>query len=126
MSNGNVVSGSGPSAPITGAYVRGAGDHTLKVWDVSSGRCLWTLRGHTDDARRWRPVKPHVDCSSTPRRAQVNCVVALPCGRLVSGSKDRTLKVWEDVEWKMARLVARRRLHEMNVETAGRLIAAFL
>ena len=35
-------------------------------------------------------------------------------------------KVWEDVEGKMARLVARRRLLEMNVKTAGRLIARFL
>ena len=39
---------------------------------------------------------------------------------------DGELKVWEDVEWKMARLVALRHLHEMNVKTAGRLIAAFL
>jgi hypothetical protein len=34
--------------------------------------------------------------------------------------------VWEDVEAKMARLVARRRLHEMNIKTAGRLITEFL
>ena len=67
-----------------------------------------------------------VDRSSTPRRAQVWCVAVLPHGRLVSGSWDNTLKVWEDVEGKMARLVALRRLLEMNVKTAGRLIAAFL
>lgn len=54
------------------------------------------------------------------------CVAVLPNGRVVSGSRDETLKVWEDVEWKMARLVARRRLLEMNVKTAERLIAAFL
>ena len=65
-----------------------------------------------------------VDRSSTPRGAQVNCVSVLPNGRVVSGSDDRTLKVWEDVEGKLARLVALRHLHEMNV--AGRLIAAFL
>ena len=64
-----------------------------------------------------------VDCSSTPRRAQVLCVVALSNGRVVSGSRDRTLKVWEDVEGKMARLVALRRT-EKNF--AGRLIASFL
>ena len=51
------------------------------------------------------------------------CVVALPNGRLVSGSWDRTLKVWEDVEGKMARLVAVRRTQK---NFAGRLIAAFL
>ena len=61
------------------------------------------------------------------RRAQVNCVAVLPNGDVVSGSFDRTLMVWEDVdEAKMARLVALRRLREMNVKTAWRLIAKFL
>ena len=59
---------------------------------------------------------------------QVNCVVVLPNGDIVSRSQDGTLRVWEDVERKlargMARLVAQHRLLEMNV--AGRLIAAFL
>ena len=45
----------------------------------------------------------------------------------MSGAGDGTLKLWEDVdEAKMARLVALRRLREMNVKTAGRLIAKFL
>ena len=79
LSNGRVVSGS----------------LTLKVWDVSSERCLHTLSGHTDWARRRRPVKPCVDCSPTPRRAQVNCVAVLPNGNIVSGSRDRSLKVWD-------------------------------
>ena len=64
-----------------------------------------------------------VDRSSTPRGAQVQCVTVLPNGRVVSGSDDRTLKVWEDVEGKMARLVAVRRTQK---NFAGRLIAAFL
>ena len=51
------------------------------------------------------------------------CVTALPNGRVVSGSYDNTLKVWEDVEGKMARLVALRRTQK---NFAGRLIAAFL
>ena len=109
-----------------GRVVSGSQDRTLKVWDVSTSECLRTLTGHTDWARRRRPVERRVDRSSTPRRAQVRCVAVLSHGRVVSGSDDRTLKVWEDVEGKMARLVARRRLLEMNVKTAGRLIAAFL
>ena len=67
-----------------------------------------------------------VDRSSTPRRAQVECIVALSNGRVVSGSVDNTLKVWDDVEGMMARLVALRRLYEMNVNSAGRLIAKYL
>ena len=103
----------------------GSWDDTLKVWDPSSSECLYTLNGHTGYALRRRPVEPRVDRSSTPRRAQVSCVTALSNGRIVSGSADRTLKVWVDYA-KMARLIALRRLRGMNVETAERLIAAFL
>ena len=106
-----------------GHVVSGSDDNTLMVWDMSTGQCRRTLRGHTRDARRRRPVEPRVDRSSTPRRAQVWCVAALPDGRVVSGSDDRTLKVWEDVEGKMARLLALRRTQK---NFAGRLIAAFL
>ena len=60
------------------------------------------LRGHTYEARRRRPVEPRVDRSSTPRGAQVS-VAVLPNGRVVSGSRDNTLMVW-NVEQKMARL----------------------
>ena len=49
----------------------------------------------------------------------------LPNGRVVSGSTDHTLKVWVDYG-KMARLVALRCLHEMNVKAAEHLIAEFL
>ena len=60
-----------------------------------------------------------------PRHAQVSCVIVLPNGRVVSGSIDHTLKVWVDYG-KMARLVALRCLHEMNVKAAEHLIAEFL
>ena len=109
-----------------GRIVSGSDDRRLKVWNVSSGACLQTLRGHRRTVRGRRPVKPRVDRSSTPRRAQVRCV-AVQYGRVVSGSEDNTLKVWVDCdEAKMARLVALRRLYGMNVVTAGRLIAKFL
>jgi len=47
-------------------------------------RCVATLSGHTDDARRWRPV-------DTPRQL----LTVLSNGRVVSGSDDDTLKVWD-------------------------------
>ena len=47
-------------------------------------RCVATLSGHTDDARRWRPA-------DTPRQL----LTVLSNGRVVSGSDDDTLKVWD-------------------------------
>jgi hypothetical protein len=53
----------------------GSVDTTLKLWEVSSGRCLRTFEGHTDD---------------------VNSVCLSSDGRVaLSGSRDKTLKLWE-------------------------------
>jgi len=55
--------------------VSGGDDHTLKVWNLESGRELRTLEGHAG----W-----------------VRAVALTPDGkRAVSGSDDRTLKVWD-------------------------------
>ena len=69
--------------------VSASDDRTLKVWNlagvihlitnnglgrVMKAQCLHTLRGH---------------------RSSVLCVTALPRDRIVSGSRDKTLKVWD-------------------------------
>jgi WD40 repeat protein len=53
--------------------VSAAGDATLKVWDLESGRALATLEDHTDEVS---------GCAVTP---DGRCVV--------SASRDKTLKV---------------------------------
>jgi len=55
--------------------VSASSDHTLKVWDLASGRELTTLQGHTD----WVTA----------------CAVAPDGQRVVSASSDQTLKIWD-------------------------------
>ena len=75
-----------------GCVVSGSGDRTLKVWNALKGECLRTLSGHTNYARRRRPVEPRVDCSSTPRGRRSNasppCRTAASCqGRPTARSR---------------------------------------
>jgi predicted NACHT family NTPase len=64
-------------APDGRTVLSGSWDHSLKLWDVASGRLLRSFDGHSD----W-----------------VNSVAFAPDGRTVlSGSADGTLKLW-DVE----------------------------
>jgi len=49
-------------------------DTIIDVWDVFSGKCLDTLRGHT---------------------APVDELVMLPSGHLASGSADSTIRIWD-------------------------------
>ena len=47
---------------------------TIQIWNVTSGLLERTLRGHTD----------HVDC-----------LLTLKNGSLISGSEDKTIKIWD-------------------------------
>jgi WD40 repeat protein len=62
--------------PEDGATIAsGSDDQTVKLWDITTGKCLKTLQGHTS----W-----------------VNSVAISPDGTtLVSGSADRTIKLWD-------------------------------
>ena len=55
---------------ITGSF-----DHTVKIWDTRTGRCIHTLAGH------------HGEISSTSYNYTGNLCV--------SGSIDRTCKIWD-------------------------------
>ena len=54
--------------------VSGGEDQTIRLWDITTGRCMYTFRGH---------------------QGQVSAVAISPDGsQLVSGSQDKTVKLW--------------------------------
>jgi WD40 repeat protein len=57
-----------------GRAVSAAADGTLRLWELHSGACARTLRGHTDSVR---------------------AVALTGDGRAVSAAADKTLRVWD-------------------------------
>jgi WD40 repeat protein len=60
--------------------VSGAESNDIKVWDMASSdfKCVRTMTGHTD---------------------MVLCLVVSPYGQLLSGSVDKSIKVWDVKTW---------------------------
>lgn len=63
-------------------FVTSSKDATAKIWDISLGRCVTTLSGHT---------------------ASVTCVKWGGMGVIYTGSQDRTIKVYTAAEGKLCR-----------------------
>jgi WD40 repeat protein len=89
--------------------VSGSHDHGIRVWNMATGRCEGTLAGHT---------------------GAVSCL-AVSRGRLVSGSSDKTAKVWrmETLEralptWRCERTLAGRDSGIECVATCGGKVAS--
>ncbi len=57
-----------------GNAISASRDKTLKVWDLKTGQCVMTLKGHA---------------------GYVISVAILPNGNAISASWDNTLKVWD-------------------------------
>lgn len=57
-----------------GSFVSGSTDHTLRVWDATTGRCLQVLEGHN---------------------LGITCMLLLPYGHIASGSNDSTVRIWD-------------------------------
>jgi WD40 repeat protein len=62
-------------SPDSRLFLSGSDDRNIKLWNITTGECIRTLEGHTD---------------------QVNSVCFSPDGRLIlSGSNDQKVKLWD-------------------------------
>ncbi len=71
-----------------GRLVSGYKDGTIEIWDLSQPagqQCITTWKAHIGS----------IIYNGKTYGGYVNCVTVLPDGRLVSGSQDQTLKVWD-------------------------------
>ncbi len=97
-------------------WLAGGGNTTLKLWEVSSWNLAATLEGHTawinsvaftPDGTRlvsagldreikiWEPFKEREILSLVGHTNSISAIAVTPGGRLVSGSMDGTVQVWE-------------------------------
>lgn len=72
--------------------VSGSYDHTVRVWDIVKGTCLWNLRGH--DAKGGCSAGL-VEAEPALTSAVYSVVYDRHRHRCASGSMDMTIKVWD-------------------------------
>jgi WD40 repeat protein/tRNA A-37 threonylcarbamoyl transferase component Bud32 len=78
-----------------GSRIVGISDSTVKVWDVHSGKVLLTLEGHkdlvlsVDKSHKGTPSKDAI------KHHLLSVAISVDGSRIVSGSRDGTVKVWD-------------------------------
>ncbi|AEF85322.1 NB-ARC domain protein [Treponema primitia ZAS-2] len=104
-------------SPDNTLIISGAADNLVKIWDIESGRELWTLSGHSSTVKSVAvsPEGKHIVSGSldntiiiwdtengralqtlTGHGAAVYSVAYSPDGRYIaSGSADRTVRLWD-------------------------------
>src|SRR5438093_558758 len=85
----------------------GSVDHTIRIWEVDTGRMLRILRGHSDAVR---------------------CLAFAPDGQmLASGSTDRTIRLWNPKAGEFIRMLFGRydhAVHSLSFSPDGMVVAA--
>jgi WD40 repeat protein len=88
-------------SPGTFTLAAGYGDASVRVWDVPAKRCIYTLPDASEQAPLRTPrhiLRASLDSSQPPLEghdAAVLSLLGLGPEKLVSGSVDATIKVWD-------------------------------
>jgi WD40 repeat protein len=72
-----------------GRLISGSVDRTIKIWNLQTGECDNTLTGHTNTVYYLAVIMPKQYPTSVLSDGPSGCF-----GRIVSGSRDNTLKIW--------------------------------
>jgi len=110
-------SGSSGAAPGGPFLASGSRDKTIKVWDVTSGQCLFSLVGHDNWVRglSWHPGGKYLLSASDDKSLRIWDIAHKRCSKrleahthfatsvdfhkshpyVITGSVDQTVKVWE-------------------------------
>ncbi|GAM18632.1 hypothetical protein SAMD00019534_018070 [Acytostelium subglobosum LB1] len=100
----------------TNALITGSADSTLKVWDMTSTRCLGTLEGHggwvnsievgadskvfsssyDKTIKLWDLSKCAKIKSFRGHKGSISCLRIFDSHQIISGSYDNTIGVWDD------------------------------
>ena len=81
-------------------------DKTIKIWDVTSGSCLSTLRAHSwanpeCKCKHNGPYEANPQCPVTGHSEGVNCVVFSPNGKVIAScsgegyKRDNSVRLWD-------------------------------
>lgn len=116
--NSSVSKLSSSAAALSGPFLAsGSRDKTIKVWDVSTGICLFTLVGHDNWIRgiSWHPGGKYLLSASDDKSLRIWDISHRRCSKrldahlhfctsvdfhrsspyVITGSVDQTVKVWE-------------------------------
>ena len=105
------------SSPTNNTPIDGATPRRRFGLSSRGAVCGHVIRGRAASVGRPRIVDP-----ATAMASQVQCVAALSGGRVLSGSQDHTLKLWDAVEAKMAVRVWLRKMRGSNKDVIKHIV----